>query len=61
MVWIVGNPLTTVTLDPMALKVIVVELLYTFVLVWVVHNVAATESNSGKGFYGLAIGFAVFI
>ncbi len=60
-VWIVGNPLTTVTLDPMALKVIVVELLYTFVLVWVVHNVAATESNSGKGFYGLAIGFAVFI
>ena len=59
--WIVGAPLTTVALDPDTLKVIVVELLYTFVLVWVVQNVAAAESNNGKGFYGLAIGLAVFV
>lgn len=59
--WIVGAPLTTVALDPDTIKVIVVELLYTFVLVWVVQNVAAAESNNGKGFYGLAIGLAVFV
>ena len=31
--WIVGSALTTVALDPEALKVIIVELLFTFVLV----------------------------
>lgn len=59
--WIVGSALTTVALDPEALKVIIVELLFTFVLVWVVLNVAATDNNSGKSFYGLAIGLAVFV
>jgi hypothetical protein len=47
--------LTTVNLDAGALKVIVVELLYTFALVRVVHNVAATKANDGNSFYGFAI------
>lgn len=59
--WIIWGKLTTVTLDPSALKVIVVEFLYTFALVWVVHNVAATKANEGNSFYGWAIGFIVFV
>lgn len=59
--WIVGAHLSPASIDPSSLKVIVVELLYTFLLVWVVHNVAATTCNKGNSFYGLAIGFVIFI
>jgi aquaporin Z len=40
-------------------KVLIVEFLFTFALVWVVLNVATTKANEGNSFYGLAIGFTV--
>ena len=39
----------------------VVELFFTFVLAWVVLNVATSKDHPGNGFYGLAIGFTVFV
>lgn len=38
-----------------------VEALWTFVLVYVVLNVATTKSNINNSFYGLAIGSTVFV
>ncbi|MGC0370052.1 MIP/aquaporin family protein [Microbacterium sp. SLBN-111] len=38
-----------------------VEALWTFVLVYVVLNVATTKSNVNNSFYGLAIGSTVFV
>ncbi len=37
----------------------VVEVLFTFALVSVVHHVAATEKTKGNDYYGLAIGMTV--
>jgi aquaporin Z len=38
-----------------------VEALFTFALVLVVINVAATKSTEGNSFYGLAIGFTIVV
>lgn len=38
-----------------------VETIFTFMLVLVVLNVAATRATEGKGFYGLAIGFTIVV
>ncbi|HRE41508.1 MAG TPA: aquaporin [Ignavibacteria bacterium] len=38
---------------------LLVEVLFTFALVFVVLNVATLDSKSGNSFYGLAIGFTV--
>ena len=35
------------------------EFLFTFALVYVIHNVATAKDNDGNSFYGLAIGFTV--
>ncbi|MEM1441438.1 MAG: MIP/aquaporin family protein [Verrucomicrobiota bacterium] len=35
------------------------EILFTFMLVWVIMNVATAKANAGNQFYGLAIGFTV--
>merc|ERR1719380_506221 len=35
------------------------EVLYTFMLCFVVLNVAASRKNEGNQFYGLAIGFVI--
>lgn len=40
---------------------LVVELLFTFALAYVVLNVATSKDNSENSFYGLAIGFTVFV
>ena len=40
-------------------SIIVSELLFTFALVFVILNVATTESNEGNGFYGAAIAVVV--
>ena len=40
-------------------SIIVSELLFTFALVFVILNVATTESNKGNGFYGAAIAVVV--
>jgi aquaporin Z len=39
--------------------IFVAEMLWTFVLAWVVLNVATAKKNDGNSFYGLAIGFTV--
>jgi aquaporin Z len=59
--WLIGGQLTEVKLDANALKVIISELLFTFALVRVVLNVAATKATQGNSFYGLAIGMIVFV
>lgn len=35
------------------------EILFTFMLVWVIMNVATAKANVGNQFYGIAIGFTV--
>lgn len=39
----------------------IVEFLFTFALCWVVLNVATAKGTLGNSFYGLAIGFTVFV
>jgi aquaporin Z len=41
------------------LKVMVAEFLFTFVLMWVILNVAIAQGTAGNGFYGIAIGAIV--
>ncbi|MEM1093365.1 MAG: aquaporin [Bacteroidota bacterium] len=41
------------------LAVLLVEFLFTFMLVLVIMNVAVAKATEGNGFYGLAIGFTV--
>merc|ERR1719420_1635743 len=40
-------------------EAMLVEVLYTFMLCFVVLNVAATKATSGNQYYGLAIGFVI--
>ena len=40
---------------------ILAELIFTFALVYVVLNTAATKATEGNSFYGLAIGFTVMV
>merc|ERR1719409_2077393 len=40
-------------------EAMLVEVLYTFMLCFVVLNVAATKANDGNQFFGLAIGFVI--
>ena len=42
-------------------RVILAELLFTFLLVFTVLNVATAKGTAGNSFYGLAIGFAVLV
>ena len=63
-----GGPVSAVALpgaaampEPNVLKSLLVEFLFTFLLVTTVLNVATSKKTSGNSFYGLAIGFAVVI
>lgn len=38
-----------------------VEVFFTFFLIWVVLNTATTKSQAGNSFYGAAIGLTVFV
>lgn len=51
----------TLVVEPAASSriAILAELIFTFALVYVVLNVAATKANDGNSFYGLAIWFTV--
>ena len=42
-------------------KMLVAELLFTFLLTYVVLNVATAKGTAGNSFYGLAIGFVVVV
>jgi aquaporin Z len=54
-----GHPVSTAGFS--LYPAMVAEFLYTFALCFVVLNVATTEANADKGFYGLAIGFTVLV
>lgn len=43
------------------LPAFLVELVFTFILVYVVLNVATSKDNEGNSFYGFAIGATVFV
>src|SRR6187455_2490253 len=47
--------------DPDVVKSLIVEFLYTFALAYVVLNVATAKGTAGNSFYGLAIGFTIFV
>lgn len=42
-------------------EALLVEVIFTFLLVFVVLNVAATKKVEGNGYYGLAIGLALLV
>lgn len=46
---------------PDPLHALVAEFIFTFVLCYVVLNVAVDDDTAGNSFYGLAIGFTVFV
>lgn len=56
---VAGRP-HAVTLYPTVASLIV-EFLFTFALAWVVLNTATAQGTAGNSFYGLAIGFTVFV
>ncbi len=47
------------TTDLIFVPALVAEILFTFMLVWVIMNVATAKANHGNDFYGIAIGFTV--
>lgn len=57
LVWKAGEKAMVIEVGPAFL----VEALFTFILVWVVLNVATSKDTDGNSFYGLAIGGTVFV
>ncbi|MDA1007990.1 MAG: aquaporin [Planctomycetota bacterium] len=55
--WTVPAPLELAEVG----QVILAEVIFTFLLVTVVLNVAATKATEGNGYFGAAIGGAVFV
>lgn len=47
--------------NPVVMKALLAEFLFTFALVYVVLNVATAKATAGNSFYGLAIGFTVLV
>lgn len=47
--------------DPVHVKAVINELLFTFLLCWVVLNTATSKKTEGNSYYGLAIGFTVVV
>ncbi|MGA2446805.1 MAG: aquaporin [Opitutaceae bacterium] len=58
--YVAGRPAGTPPLHG-TVPSLIVEFLVTFALVWVVLNVATAKATAGNSFYGLAIGFTVFM
>jgi aquaporin Z len=59
---IILSPLGLEQVNPLEIdrtKVILAEFLFTFVLMWVILNVAIAKGTAGNGFYGIAIGAIV--
>ncbi len=55
-----GNPVIT-AIAPDAPKALLNEFLFTFALVYVVLNVAASKKSAGNSYFGMAIGFTVVV
>jgi aquaporin Z len=47
--------------EPDVVRWLLAEFVFTFALVYVVLNVATAKGTAGNSFYGLAIGFTVFV
>jgi len=56
-----GVQRNTSALAPDVQRALVAEFLFTFALCYVVLNAATAKGTSGNSFYGLAIGFTVFV
>lgn len=54
-------PTAAESLQVEVLPAFIVELVFTFILVTVVLNVATSKDNDGNSFYGFAIGATVFV
>jgi aquaporin Z len=60
--WLVGNTFAPAPGTGVgAAQALLVEILFTFALVLVVLNVAATKATAGNSYFGLAIGFTVVV
>jgi aquaporin Z len=56
-----GSQVAVTAADPVHLKAVLNEFLFTFMLCWVVLNTATSKKTEGNSFYGLAIGFTVVV
>ena len=54
-----GNLVVPAAAEGMIVEAVIAEILFTFALVLVILNVAATEATAGNSYFGLAIGFTV--
>lgn len=59
--WLKDGPTSVGFEDGMLAQALVGEILFTFALALVVLNVATSSETTGNSFYGLAIGFTVFV
>jgi aquaporin Z len=59
--WYINSDLTSMDMTDKTIKALAGEILGTFALAYVVLNVATARGNTGNSFYGLAIGFTVFV
>jgi aquaporin Z len=59
--WDNGSQVAVTAADPVHIKAVVNEFLFTFMLCWVVLNTATSKKTEGNSYYGLAIGFTVVV
>lgn len=59
--WVNGQQVPIKVLNPVTIKALVNEFLFTFLLCWVVLNTATSKRTAGNSYYGLAIGFTVVV
>jgi aquaporin Z len=59
--WYVSADLSPMDMTDKIARALVGETIGTFALAYVVLNVATAKGNTGNSFYGLAIGFTVFV
>src|SRR5205814_2730385 len=60
--WYIGDVnIVPMELSDKIIKALLAELVGTFALAYVVLNVATSKGTTGNSFYGLAIGFTVFV
>jgi aquaporin Z len=59
--WYINSDLTPMDMTDKTARALAGEIVGTFALAYVVLNVATAKGNTGNSFYGLAIGFTVFV
>jgi aquaporin Z len=59
--WLLGNPdIPPQNLNEKTMQALAAEVIGTFVLAYVVLNVAIAKGTAGNSFYGLVIGFTIY-